>query len=221
MTTTTPGLARPACPGPLPDVITASPADTDTLSHLIAQAFFTLPPSRWLISDPAARRAIFPAYFRIYVEHAITSGIVHTTADRTAAALWLPTGTGLPGPPPGYGQKLAAVTGPHYAAFAAFDAALERHHPAGTAHHYLALLAVEPGHQGHGTGSMLLRAHHATLDDGGIPAYLEAATVRTRRLYRRHGYTLRPDAPIRLPDGGPLMWPMWREPRCPRCPSLP
>jgi GNAT superfamily N-acetyltransferase len=221
MTVATPGLSRPAGPGPLPGVITAGPADTDALSYLIAQAFFGLPPSRWLVSDPAARRAIFPAYFRIYVEHAIASGIVHTTADRTAAAVWLPTGTGLPGPPPGYDQRLATVTGPHYARFAAFDTALERNHPAGNAHHHLALVAVDPGHQGHGTGSMLLRAHHAALDDGGIPAYLEAATVRTRRLYQRHGYTLRPDAPIRLPDSGPLMWPMWRQPRRPRCPALP
>jgi GNAT superfamily N-acetyltransferase len=221
MTTTTPSPANPASPGPLPGVITAGPADTDALSHLIAQAFFTLPPSRWLITDPATRRAIFPAYFRIYVEHALTTGIVHTTADRTAAALWLPTGAGLPGPPPGYSERLAAVTGPHHARFAAFDAALERHHPAGTAHHHLALLAVHSSHQGHGTGSRLLRAHHATLDDDGIPAYLEAATVRTRRLYQRHGYTLRPDAPIRLPDGGPLMWPMWRDQHRATCPAPP
>jgi GNAT superfamily N-acetyltransferase len=223
MTATTPCPAHPlsmAQPGPLPGVVTASPADTDTLSPLIAHAFFALPPSRWLIADPAARRAIFPAYFRIYVEHALTTGIVHITPDRTAAALWMPTGTGLPGPPPGYDQRLAAVTGPHYTRFAAFDATLERHHPAGTAHHHLALLAVDPGHQGHGTGSMLLRAHHATLDHDAIPAYLEAATMRTRRLYHRHGYTLRPDAPIRLPGSGTLMWPMWRQPRRTSCPAV-
>jgi hypothetical protein len=145
MTATTPGLPRPAGPGPLPGVVTAGPADTDALSHLIAHAFFALPPSRWLIPGPAARRAIFPAYFRIYVEHALATGIVHTTPDRTAAALWLPTGTGLPGPPPGYGQRLAAVTGPHPTRFATFDATLERHHPTGTAHHHLAMLAVAPG----------------------------------------------------------------------------
>jgi GNAT superfamily N-acetyltransferase len=221
MTAAIPGRSRAACPGPPPGVITAGPADAGVLSDLIAQAFFGLPPSRWLIADPAARRAIFPAYFRIYVEHALATGIVHTTPGRTAAALWLPTGTGLPGPPPGYEQRLAAVTGPHYARFTSFDVTLERHHPAGTAHHHLALMAVAPGHQGHGTGSMLLRAHHAALDDGGIPAYLEAATVRTRRLYHRHGYTLRPDAPIRLPGSATLLWPMWREPRRLRYPALP
>ena len=221
MTATSTGRSRPACPGPLPGVITASSADTDALSQVIAAAFFALPPSRWLIADPAARRAIFPAYFRIYVEHALTSGIVHTTPGRTAAALWLPTGAGLPSPPPGYEQRLAAVTGKHHARFAAFDAALQRHHPAGTAHHHLALLAVAPGHQGRGTGSMLLRAHHAALDHDAIPAYLEAATLRTRRLYHRHGYTLRPDTPIRLPDSNTLMWPMWRQPRRTGSPASP
>jgi GNAT superfamily N-acetyltransferase len=199
----------PAHPGP---VIAAGPSDTDALCQVIAEAFLHLPPSRWLIANPSARRQVFPAYFRIYLEHAIATGVVHTTPGRAAAALWLPAGTTPPGPPPGYDQHLAAVTGSHYARFAAFDTTLDRHHPAGTAHHHLALLAVHPDHQGQGTGTLLLAAHHATLDAGAIPAYLEAATVRTRRLYQHHGYRLRPDAPIRLPDGGPLMWPMWREP---------
>ncbi|HEY5985539.1 MAG TPA: GNAT family N-acetyltransferase [Streptosporangiaceae bacterium] len=96
--------------------------------------------------------------------------------------------------------------------FRAFDAALDHHHPAGTPHHHLALMAVSPGHQGQGTGSALLRAHHAILDHLNIPAYLEASAPRNRALYQRHGYALRPGAPFRLPDGGPPMWPMWRAP---------
>ena len=35
----------------------------------------------------------------------------------------------------------------------------------------------------------------------------------SRELYLRHGYVLLPDGPIRLPDGGPEMWPMWRDPQ--------
>jgi GNAT superfamily N-acetyltransferase len=205
----TPGPASPAHPG---QVVNACPTDLDVLSQVIAEAFLHLPPSRWLIADPASRRQVFPAYFRIYVEHALATGIVHTTQGRTAAALWLPVGTAPPGPRPGYDQNLAAVTGRHYGRFAAFDATLDRHHPVGTAHHHLALLAVHPRCQGQGTGSLLLAAHHATLDHDAIPSYVEAATTRTRRLYHRHGYVLRPDTPIRLPDGGPLMWPMVRRP---------
>ena len=71
---------------------------------------------------------------------------------------------------------------------------------------------MRPGRQGQGTGTALLRSYHERLDrDAGAPAYLEAADLRTRRMYRRHGYTdLGP--PIQLPDG-PLMYPMWREGR--------
>ena len=211
MTGIAPGPVSPARPVPHPGVITADPADADTLSYLIAQAFRHLPPSRWLIGDPAARRAVLPSYFRIYVEHALATGIVHTTPDRIAAGLWLPVSVSGPDPAVGYDARLAAATGRWHSQFAAFDAALDRHHPAGTAHHHLALLAVHPDQQGQGTGSLLLAAHHAALDQDGIPAYLEAATTRTRRLYARHGYVLGSSALIRLPGDGPLMWPMWRE----------
>ncbi len=51
------------------------------------------------------------------------------------------------------------------------------------------------------------------LDQHGTPAYLEAATQRTRGLYLRHGYVLQPGAPFCLPEDGPAMWPMWREPQ--------
>jgi hypothetical protein len=108
----------------------ADETDVDALSQVIAEAFFDLPPSRWLVEDPAARRAIFPAYFRLYVEHAMAAGLVHTTPDRDAVALWLPAGPGAPGPPDGYSARLAALTGPLAGRFEAFDAALEAHHPA-------------------------------------------------------------------------------------------
>jgi GNAT superfamily N-acetyltransferase len=206
----TPRRAGSHTPGP---VIPAEAADLQVLSQVIADAFHDLPPSRWLIPDPAARREIFPGYFRLYVEHAMASGVVHTTTDRTAAALWLPAGENPAGPPAGYGTRLAAAAGPWIDRFRAFDATLDQHHPAGTPHHHLAILAVRPGNQGQGTGSLLLRARHQALDQDGAPAYLEAASPRTRQLYLRHGYALRPDAPFYLADDGPAMWPMWREPQ--------
>ena len=196
-----------------PAVVRADPADLDVLSQVIADAFWDLAPSRWLIADPAARREIFPGFFRLYLEHALAHGVVHTTPGRTAAALWLHVGQDAAGQADGYYARLAAATSPWTDRFAAFDAALDRHHPAGIPHHYLAILAVRPDKQGQGTGTALLRAGHAALDDEGMPAYLEAAGPHTRDLYLAHGYVLRPDAPFYLPDGGPPMWPMMREPR--------
>lgn len=94
--------------------------------------------------------------------------------------------------------------------FAEFDAALDRRHPAGTAHHHLAIVGVWPGAQGRGIGTALLQAHHHLLDQAGIPAYLEASSQRNRRLYRRHGYADH-GPPICL-TGGPQMFPMIRQP---------
>jgi GNAT superfamily N-acetyltransferase len=198
---------------PHPGVVRAGPADTDALSHLIAAAFHTLAPSRWLIADPAARRRIFPGYFRLIVAHAIAAGLVHTTPGRDAVAVWLPAGPGAPGPELGYGQRLAAATAPWTGRFAVFDQLLEEHHPASMPHHHLAILAVTPECQGHSIGTALLNARHRELDCGSAPAYLEASSLRARDLYLRHGYILRPDAPFCLPGGGPPLWPMWREPR--------
>ena len=204
-----PGEPLPRRRRPQHHIVTATAADTDALSQVIADAFHDLPQSQWLIGDPAARRDILPGYFRILVEHALASGTVHTTPDRSAAALWIPIGADGASPPRDYAARLAEVTGPWADRFTAFDAALERHHPANFAHHHLAILAVHPTRQRQGTGTALLRAYHQVLDQGlNLPAYLEAAQWRTRQLYRRHGYL--PSGVFYLPDGGPPMFPMAR-----------
>jgi len=212
MSSTPRRAAQPASSYPHGPVIRAAHADAEVLSQVIADAFGDLPQSRWLIPDDDARRVILPGYFRICVEHAMASGIVHTTADRAAAALWLPAGEDTAGLPDGYDEQLAAATGPWVQRFRVFDATLSRNHPTGPAHHHLVILAVRPDKQGQGTGSQLLRAHHQMLDQHGTPAYLEAATLRTTRLYQRHGYAIQPGGPFCLPGGRPAMWPMWREP---------
>lgn len=197
-----------ASPGP--GVVCAGPAELDALSDLIADAFHRLAVSRWLIADPYARRRIFPGYFRLLVAYAMVAGVAYTTPGRDAVALWLHAGPGVPGPPTGHRQRLAAATAPWTGRFAVFDRVIEEHHPAEVPHQHLAILAVAPGRQGQGIGTALLNARHHDLDRDGVAAYLEASSPRARDLYSRHGYTLLPGAPFRLP-GGPPLWPMWRE----------
>ena len=117
-----------------PAVILAGETCADVLSQVIADAFFDLAVSRWLIPDPAARRRIFPGYFKIHVERTLADGIACTTADQAAVALWLPAGEEPAGPADGYDERLATVTGPWTGRFRAFDQELDRHHPAGCAH---------------------------------------------------------------------------------------
>jgi GNAT superfamily N-acetyltransferase len=193
-----------------PTMVLAGGSCAGVLSQVIADAFFDLAVSRWLIPDPAARRKIFPGYFRLYVEHALAGGLVCTTPGQDAVALWLPAGEEPVSPPEGYDERLAAVTGPWIGRFRGFDQTLEDRHPAEFTHHHLAILAVRPDRQGQGLGSALPRAHHATLDRDSIPAYLEASDLRTRRLYLAHGYTAW-GGPLGLP--GAQMYPMVRQPR--------
>lgn len=193
-------------------VVTASTADADVLSRVIADAFHDLPQSAWLIPDPDARRQILPGYFRLLTEQTMGSGTVHTTTDQAAAALWIPVSPQGASQPDDYPARLAAVTGQWADRFTTFDAVLDRHHPYGAAYHYLAILAVRPDRQGEGIGSALLRAYHDILDrESDALAYLEAAGMRSRQLYRRHGYL--PSGAFYLPDDGPGMWPMVRPPR--------
>ncbi len=191
-------------------IVRADQADIGVLSQVIAEAFFSLGVCRWLIPDGPARRDAFPGYFQLYVEHAIADGLVETTPDRAAAALWIP-GTGPGAPPDGYTERLAAITGQYLSNFLAFDEQLDSHHPAGTFHHHLAILAVRPDRQGQGIGTALLHVRHAVLEGEGIPAYLEASDERTRRIYLDHGYVDH-GTPIEFADGV-RMYPMWREPR--------
>jgi GNAT superfamily N-acetyltransferase len=210
-----------------PGIVRAGTADIEVLSQVIADAFLDLAPCQWLIADRAARRGIFPRYFRMYVVHAMADGLVCTTPDRTAAALWIP-GTGPAQPPETYDEELAEITGQWAKRFAIFDGALDAHHLTGVAHHHLAILAVRPDRQGQGIGTALLDSHHAILDQDGTTAYLEASDERTRRIYLRHGYADY-GTPIQLPASpytdcdhpsapgqpadGPRMYPMTRQPR--------
>jgi GNAT superfamily N-acetyltransferase len=191
-------------------VVLADDTCAGVLSQVIADAFHDLAVSAWLIPDEAARCQIFPRYFGLYVEHALADGIVLTTPDQAAVALWLPVAEEPAAPPDWYDERLAQVTGPWVDRFRAFDAELERRHPAGFAHHHLAILAVRPDRQGQGLGTALLRAHHAALDRDGVPAYLEASNLRSRRLYRAEGYQ---DHGGLLFLPGAAMYPMLRPPR--------
>ncbi|GAA4826594.1 GNAT family N-acetyltransferase [Saccharopolyspora rosea] len=192
----------------------ARSADADEVATLIASAFTELDVSRWLIPDADQRERVLAANFRILVEHALRHGEVHFAADRSGVAVWVHHGRSGPPEPPDYDRRLAEACGEHTHRFRLLDEAFETHHPHGAPHHHLAFLAVRPGMRDSGTGSLLLRHHHEHLDRTGLPAYLEASSERSRTLYERHGYRCL-SAPFHLPENGPPLWPMWRDPTTP------
>jgi GNAT superfamily N-acetyltransferase len=203
------------------DIRRAGAGDAERLAGVIAEAFHDLPVSPWLVPDSDERARVYPAYFRVQIETSIAQGVVYEASagqgsgDGDGVAVWLPMTGEHHEPPADYDERLVAACGTAVDQFRALEARMAQQHP-GPPHHYLALLAVHPKHQGTGLGSALLNHHHALLDAQGVPAYLEASSPRSREFYRRHGY--RPHGgPLVMEDGappetGPAMWPMWRDP---------
>jgi GNAT superfamily N-acetyltransferase len=193
----------------LPAIVRADPAETRALAALVADAFFLLPPSIWLVPEPDFRAPVMREYFAIAVQHAFAHGIVETLADRSGVAVWFDNTRPAP-PPADYEQHRLTACGRWAERFVYLDGELGRHHPA-EPHQHLAFLAVAPNVQGTGRGTALLHHRHEVLDGQRLPAYLEAASERLVGVYQRFGYQA--GDPFYLAADGPSFYPMWREPR--------
>jgi ribosomal protein S18 acetylase RimI-like enzyme len=89
-------------------------------------------------------------------------------------------------------------------------AAIEKKHPH-EPHFYLLALGVEPEYQGRGVGTSLMRPVLERCDRERIPAYLESSKERNVPLYERNGFRVTEEMVV--PNGGPKIWLMWRDPQ--------
>ena len=190
----------------------ATTVDVSTIASVLAQAFQDDPVFAWSIPDPDRRRAHLPGVFAAFTELYLPYEETYLTEDGAGAALWAPAGVdpfdGEAGE--AFGQRMAELLDEDDAErCATVGEVFGAHHPA-QPWVYLQLIGVAPDHQRRGVGSRLLAPVLARCDATGTPAYLEAGTVDNRRLYERHGFDTVGE--ISLPDGGPLVWRMWREP---------
>ena len=78
-------------------------------------------------------------------------------------------------------------------------------------HWYLAVIGSDPTVRGAGFGQALMRSRLDRCDAEHAPAYLESSNPDNIPYYMRFGFEVTGE--IKLPDGGPSMWPMWRAPR--------
>ncbi len=65
---------------------------------------------------------------------------------------------------------------------------MERAHPPVPRHFYLAVLGIDPPHQGRGLGSALLAPVLELCDREAVHAYLESSKERNVDFYSRHGF---------------------------------
>ena len=108
-----------------PQILRATAKDSTRTAELIADAFFALDATAWLIPDPDERAQVLPADFEIYVDHALTYGETHLIEDDTgelaAAAVWFPQLTGPTPEPDNYEEQLVATCGNYTDRFRTLD----------------------------------------------------------------------------------------------------
>lgn len=195
---------------------TAGEADRELVVRLLDAAFHDDPVSAWVFPGEEHRRTTHPRLMAAFTDIVLCDGRIDLTEDGSACALWLSIPAQDHGLDPEHRDdegpaRLRADVDPdneRVEQIARLTAAI---HPSGRAHEYLWMIAVAPERQGEGLGSALLTSVLDRRDREGLPAYLEASSARSRKLYERLGFELL-DRPLDLPDG-PQMWPMWREPR--------
>jgi GNAT superfamily N-acetyltransferase len=191
----------------------ATAADHDLLASVLADAFRDDPIFVHMLPLGIRRRdSRLRRFFQLEVPRSVRLGGAWVSADGAGAAIWYPPA----GWEPSRWQDLRQVPamtrifGRHSARGSRVQAELRRHHPQHP-HWYLFYLGTRPGRQKAGIGTALLRPMLERCDSQGVPAYLEATSPRNRSLYLRHGFE--DQRALNLPDGGPPMYPMWRQPR--------
>ena len=190
----------------------AGAEDRDLVGGIVAAAFQDDPTTTWLYPDPERRREVLPGAFSLYASAYIPHGETYVNADGTGIAMWLPPGATLiaPDQEEAFGQAVVEVAAEGIERLGLLEATFAEHHPPEPAW-YLQFLATVPEAQGQGIGSAFLRPALERADRAGQPAYHEATTLRNRALYERHGYVCFGE--LTLPDGGPTLWKMWRDPQ--------
>ncbi|HKP18424.1 MAG TPA: GNAT family N-acetyltransferase [Gaiellaceae bacterium] len=196
---------------PAHDVRRAVAADADTLTTVLARAFFDDPVMRWAIPSDDRRREIDGPLFELFVRAYLPLGETYSAASGGGAALWAPPGgEAVPADDAeAFAAKIEQIAGPDATRLFELIGLMEEHHPHEPLY-YLQLLGVDPGLQGRGIGSALLDRVLARADRESLPAYLEATSGLNRKLYEKHGFVA--TAEVTLP-GGPPFYSMWREPR--------
>ena len=193
----------------------ATAGDTRQLKGMLAAAFQDDPALSWAAPSAGRRERYGPGYFEILLRRTyLPKGEVYMTEGASAVALWAPPEKWLEpltASLPFLPAMLRACGRNLLTAFRMLSLMEAKHKEHAEPHYYLAYIATDPAKQGRGYGTALLRDMLGRCDAQGIPAYLEATSMRNQALYHSHGFSIVEE--LNWPGGGPPFWRMWREPR--------
>lgn len=192
-----------------PDIKPIAPADSTAICAMMARAFFDDPVMMHLFADDAVRTAKLPKLFALYLKMGLAHKACFMSAGGESAALWRPPNAWhipfwqyvVHGP-----ALLNIFGGGTLNVIKTLDE-VEKLHPK-IPHWYLQVLATDPAKQGKGFASAVMRQQLAVADAARMPCYLESSKETNIPVYRAFGFDVTGE--IKLPGGGPTVWPMWR-----------
>lgn len=192
-------------------------SDVPALARALAEAFDDDPVMTWIFPDARRRPAGLARLFATETRYHHLAGGGAELAESpdgvvVGGALWDPPGRwkqstvssllALPVTAFALGRRLRVG--------AEVSHVLESAHPR-EPHWYLATIGTSSAGRGGGYGKALLRSRLSRCDAEGSPAYLESSKKDNIPYYERFGFEVTGE--IVLPDGGPSLWSMWRNPR--------
>jgi ribosomal protein S18 acetylase RimI-like enzyme len=198
------------------DVRPSRKADVRGLSRTLGRAFYDDPIMKWMLPDDARRAKALPRMWATMARHhylACGGAEVATNGSEVGAAtLW--------DPPERWKQRPFEELRMAPAFLLAFRSRMARaqkiadimkdKHPE-EPHWYLFAIGSDPTVRGAGFAKALMRSRLDRCDAEHAPAYLESTKEETVPYYMRFGFEVTEE--MKLPDGCPSMWPMWRAPR--------
>jgi ribosomal protein S18 acetylase RimI-like enzyme len=190
--------------------------DVREMSRSLGRAFYDDPIMMWMLPNAAQRAKSLPRMFAAMTRHHFLAGggaeVATNGSGIGAAALWDPPGRWKQS---GRDELLMMPT-VIWAFRSRVPAArqvmeiMKREHPE-EPHWYLAVIGSDPTVRGAGFGQALMRSRLDRCDAEHAPAYLESSNPDNVPYYMRFGFEVTGE--IKLPDGGPSMFPMWRPAR--------
>jgi GNAT superfamily N-acetyltransferase len=185
------------------------------MSGVLARAFYDDPVMSWMLPDDRTRlKALTRAFSALARHHFLSRGASEVAlhdGEVGAATLW---------DPPGQRKRsrleelimmplMLRAFRSRVSASVQVTELTEKRHPE-EPHWYLMVIGSDPSVRGGGFGQALMHSRLDRCDAEDVPAYLENSNPKNESYYLRFGFEVMGE--IKLPDDGPSMWPMWRNP---------
>lgn len=183
---------------------------------VLARSFQQDPLMEYLYPD-VLKNAHTPArFYRASIQMGLQYGEVQSTPALDGLAVWISPGNA----DFGFGQLMRTgfMTAVLFAGLRTMGRFMKMANYAEKAnkpfterpHWHLMMIGVEPSQQGRGLGGELLRPMLARADVENMPCILESGNGRNLTFYKRHGFEIATHN--EMPNGGPEIWLMVREP---------